>query len=399
MQPSTDCDALILGAGPAGATAALLLARAGWRVAIVEKSAFPRRKVCGEFISAATLPLFAKLGIDEPFLASAGPDVRRVGLFVGETILEARMPRGKGENVWGRALGRENLDAMLLAAATAAGAQAFQPWKALSLTKSNEVWTCNIEGGGETRELSAPMVIAATGSWERSPSWDPTLIPHREDDLLGFKAHFTKSGLADDLMPLLVFPGGYGGMVHSDGGRVSLSCCIRRDVLRRCREEWPGKAGDAVVEHIRVNAKGVRQALMNARLEGAVMSAGPIRPGLREPYADGVFAIGNRAGEAHPVVAEGISMAIQAAWLLCRRLIATRNVRTDAAARDAVGAAYRGEWRRQFAPRIHAAALFANLAMRPATHVVLRPVLKSLPGLLTVAASISGKVNRLPTAP
>ena len=49
--------------------------------------------------------------------------------------------------------------------------------------------------------------------------------------------------------------------------------------------------------------------------------------------------------------------------------------------------------------RIHAAALFANLAMRPATHVVLRPVLKRLPRLLTVAASISGKVNRLPTAP
>ncbi len=47
-------DALVIGGGPAGAVSALLLARAGWNVAVVEKERFPRGKVCGEFISAAT---------------------------------------------------------------------------------------------------------------------------------------------------------------------------------------------------------------------------------------------------------------------------------------------------------------------------------------------------------
>ncbi|MEO8411175.1 MAG: FAD-dependent oxidoreductase, partial [Propionivibrio sp.] len=41
-------DVAIIGAGPAGAAAAILLARAGWTVALIEKRAFPRRKVCGE---------------------------------------------------------------------------------------------------------------------------------------------------------------------------------------------------------------------------------------------------------------------------------------------------------------------------------------------------------------
>ncbi|WP_136622814.1 FAD-dependent oxidoreductase, partial [Mesorhizobium sp. 10.2.3] len=47
MRRLSTYDAVIIGAGPAGSSAALTLARRGWAVAIVEKSAFPRRKVCG----------------------------------------------------------------------------------------------------------------------------------------------------------------------------------------------------------------------------------------------------------------------------------------------------------------------------------------------------------------
>ena len=58
-------DALVIGGGPGGATAALLLARAGWSVALVERKTFPRRKVCGEYLSATTLPLLEHLGVAE----------------------------------------------------------------------------------------------------------------------------------------------------------------------------------------------------------------------------------------------------------------------------------------------------------------------------------------------
>ena len=60
-------DAIVIGGGPAGSTAALLLARAGWSVALVERMAFPRRKVCGEFLSATNLPLLAELGVAAAF--------------------------------------------------------------------------------------------------------------------------------------------------------------------------------------------------------------------------------------------------------------------------------------------------------------------------------------------
>ncbi len=49
-----DADVLVIGAGPAGASTAILLQRAGWRVILVEKSSYPRQKVCGECLSAVS---------------------------------------------------------------------------------------------------------------------------------------------------------------------------------------------------------------------------------------------------------------------------------------------------------------------------------------------------------
>jgi len=235
-------------------------------------------------------------------------------------------------------------------------------------------------------------VIAATGSWERSPFWDPAAPAHRDSDLLAFKAHFSNCRLASDLMPLLVFPGGYGGMVHSDMGRVSLSCCIRRDALRKCRHGRSERAGEIVLEHIRESCRAVRTILADARVEGPVLSAGPIRPGPRAFYRDGIFFVGNCAGEAHPIIAEGISMAMQSAWLLCRQLIGN----TSPGRLDDVGRAYAFEWRRHFAFRTCAAALFAGAALTPASHAILRPLLKWQPGLLALGARLSGKAHRLP---
>ena len=70
---SMQVDAIVIGAGPAGSAAARLLAQAGWSVALVEKAEFPRRKVCGEFISAPTMPVLKACGIAAPFIAAAGP--------------------------------------------------------------------------------------------------------------------------------------------------------------------------------------------------------------------------------------------------------------------------------------------------------------------------------------
>jgi flavin-dependent dehydrogenase len=386
-----DYDAVIIGGGPAGASTATFLARAGWNVAVVERSEYPRRKVCGEFVSATTLPLLESLGVREAWDAAAGPPVMRVGLFVGAATVTAPMPRGEGRECWGRALGRETLDTLLLDAARRAGAQIWQPWRAVSVRPDGQRHVCAIQAKEQGGELRAPVIIAAHGSWEAGALASQLRRTRSPSDLLAFKAHFLGSDLDRNLMPLLAFPGGYGGMVRSDGDRVGLSCCIQRDLTQTLRERFGGAPASAcVLQHIWESTRGVSESLARAQLSGAWLAAGPIRPGVRARHAGGIFRVGNIAGEAHPIVAEGISMAMQSGGMLARFLGA---VQDDLKPRSLQRTAnmYAGAWRRQFSGRIAAAAAFAHVAMRPELMSPASRAIESFPGLLTLGAILGGK--------
>src|SRR5438552_7055867 len=100
-------DVLIVGAGPAGATAAAVLARAGARVRLLDRARFPRDKLCGDTLNPGTLALLRRLG--------HANDVDARGLRIDGMIVtghdgarvEGRYPAG----IWGRAIVRREIDA------------------------------------------------------------------------------------------------------------------------------------------------------------------------------------------------------------------------------------------------------------------------------------------------
>jgi flavin-dependent dehydrogenase len=239
------------------------------------------------------------------------------------------------------------------------------------------------------------VIVAAHGSWERAPTGGQcTHDAHSDADLLGFKAHFHAAHLARGLMPLVLFPGGYGGLVHSDAGRVSFSCCIRRDALRRCRAARPELgAGEAVIAHARASCRGLDETLAGARQEAPWLSAGPIRPGIRALAAARVFTVGNAAGEAHPLVAEGISMAIQSGWLAGESIAAAGALSDDALRLAALR--YAGRWHADFAPRVRASAVFAALTTRGLPAAASIALMRRVPSILTWGAQFAGKDQAL----
>jgi len=404
----TAFDAAIVGAGPAGASLASLLARAGWSVALIERQTFPRRKVCGECVAASNLVLLDSLGIGHTFASRAGAELRRVALMRGRDTIVARLPPGKGVHRWGRALGREHLDTVLADAAEAAGATRLQPWSLQAIAGAAGRFSLRVRpesaGAGGDVELHAGLVVAAHGSWEPLPSERAERRETRAiSDLFAFKANFRGAVLEADLLPVLSFDGGYGGMVVADSGILTLAGCIRADRLQALRAARPGaRAGDAFETMLREECAGVGAALAAATRDGAWLGSGPLRPGVRVGSGDGVFRVGNAAGEAHPIVGEGISMALQSAFVLAaligRERAALIGPASAPAAQLSAHRIYAALWRRRFARRIAVAAGFANIAMRPTLAAAASPLLRCWPQILTAGARLSDKTRCAPEA-
>jgi 2-polyprenyl-6-methoxyphenol hydroxylase-like FAD-dependent oxidoreductase len=417
-------DALIVGAGVAGSACAILLARCGWNVALVERQVFPRAKVCGECLGASSFALLDTLGVGAAVRAAAGPELQQVQLLRGAHSVSAALPparRGGGDggtgdgagagagsgaqDAWSRAVGREVLDTLLLEQAVACGVTLWQPWAVQGIAGEVGNWRCSLRAPSTQEQvtLRAEVLIDAHGSWEplaalqaQRPQRTVRAPPPAASQLFAFKAHFQHSRLEAGTLAVLLLQGGYGGLVQGADGQATLACCIRRDRLNALRSHYPAtSAGASVQAMLQQQCLGVQQALHEAERVGPWLAAGPLVTGMHLRPQDTVLRLGNAAGEAHPLIGEGMSMALQSAWLLSHTLQAQRSrARTGVRAwHSLVATEYAAQWSRLLQPRLRTAAVFAHLAMHRAAAPALLALLQAQPGLLTRAARWAGKAD------
>ena len=200
---------VIVGGGPAGCAAAIVLARAGARPLLLERDAVATEKVCGEFLAEDAGQLLARLGLD---LAGLGAvPIRRALLGAGRHATELALPFA----AWG--LPRATLDAALLHAASAAGAELRLGVAVAGAERTAEGWKLRLASG---ESLSAPRLVLATGKHELRG-----LKRQARGGALGVKLPLLGAG-PEAVIALLACPGGYAGLQPRPGGGANLCAAL-----------------------------------------------------------------------------------------------------------------------------------------------------------------------------
>ncbi len=403
-------DFLIVGGGPAGATAGGLLAQAGYRVVICEHKKFPRNKVCGEFMSAQARPVLHRLGLLERFDAIAGPEIRRFAAYPAEgPALSSSMPASSG--TYPRSMSRDVLDKMLLEQAATLGARVLQPCHVTGVHgNAAEGFIVSTSTGGP---IKARSVVLAHGLAQRGAMDGRDGVTQR-GGYMCFKCHMEGCAIDGETIAIGGARGLYAGLVRtSDGGewhdtfvarpfqavndpsggspvarvetrpRYTLAFVVNSRQIAQL-----GGGAEAHLQHLIKGNRGLRMALMNARRIGPWYASGPMAPGVRRIYHDGRFFVGNAAGEVHALVGEGMTLAMRGAMRLAESVIA---IDPSLNKLDAIGRAYEKVWNREFRGRYRAANIFAHLMVRPGLASVAAGLLDAFPALLDYCVVRSGK--------
>lgn len=217
---------IVLGGGPAGATAALALARAGFPCHLLERSAAPDDKVCGEFLSPEAVAFLD--GLDFPWDRAEAVPIRNLRLHQGRRTLSFALP------FEGRTVGRRTLDAWLQRAASRAGATVERDVHVRSIARVQERFL--LDADSSLRE--AKILVLATGK-HGVGTFHPRQT-RRDRSLIGWKMNFHRIGrsLSQDLastLALFFFRGGYGGVVRTGQDVLTISLLIRSTAFKQHR--------------------------------------------------------------------------------------------------------------------------------------------------------------------
>jgi flavin-dependent dehydrogenase len=374
-------DVLVAGAGPAGAIAALLLARAGARVVMVDRDQFPRDKLCGDTLNPGAVALLASLGLTGGPLARAFP---LSGMLVTgpHAAIEGRYPEGSR----GLALTRSVFDAWLVEHATRAGARLETGLvvRAPLLEGSGPhpvvrgLQLAGKDAGASTIRMPATVTIAADG--RRSVvarALGLTRHPERPRRW-AYGTYATNVSGTSDVGEMHIRRGFYFGIAPLGDGRSNVC------VVTAAR---PSASSPLDVIRRAIAADGMLSGrLRDATFESRVRVLGPLAVDAVAPGADGLLLAGDAAGFVDPMTGDGLHLAMRGAVLAAEEALRVLSDGRFAVAPERL----RRAREEMFGRKLRFNRLLRTLVSSPAAIRVAAGGARVAPGLIKRAVAYAG---------
>ncbi len=378
-------DVAVVGAGPGGSAAAITLARAGLRVALIDRQPFPRTKPCGDLIGCGGVALARTLGVEAHTLAPYRPLAGAVIVAPGTRPLVLRARRGSRDDA--RVIPRHVFDTALVRAAERAGA-AFVHLHIRDLLRDGGR-IVGVRGGDATTAttIRARAVIGADGYGSRIARAVRGEETTRAGQVgVALRAYATGFNLPPAWEGCLVFAydattaPGYGWLMPLPDGSANvgigtlaaatdaLDARHLRDLFARFIGDTPWLAGATVTQELPPRSWPLALA----------PRGGPL-------VADGVLLVGEAAALVGPMTGAGIHPALQSGIWAGETLIAA--LRAGDTARAAL-LPYERRVRRRFGPQHRAEAWAQRLLTDPARLRHLANALRPLPFTAPLGASL-----------
>jgi len=307
-------DVIVVGAGPAGASAAYFLAGAGIDVLLVDRGVFPRQKVCGDGLASRALVMLERMGLGDWLRGFPEPEVMLFSSPNGEAVrIRPEHPEGFS---YGRVVPRLRLDEVVVERSVVAGARFLDGTQVTSLEqqkgglylRGERNGSTSSPQGGQIVRLEARLAIAADGG-QASFARRLGLI-RRPPDLVAVRAYF-EGDVGPETRPEIhverVIMPGYSWIFPTGDGRANvgtgtLVSTVKKGSLSLAR----------VMQQFVANNPYARERLRLAEMVSPVQGH-PLRTDLRgtQPYGQRVLVTGEAAGLVNPLSGEGIAYALE----------------------------------------------------------------------------------------
>lgn len=354
-------DIIIIGGGLAGLCCAIHLGKNGIHTTVIEKSVYPRHKVCGEYLSAEILPYLTFLGVN--FTDDALP-IRRFR-FTGITgnHKEAELPLG------GYGISRYRLDHMLYETALAYGCRfIFETVKQVDF--KNEKFTIKTD----TETYTADFVLGAYGKRSGIDQYLSRTFIRKKSPWLAVKAHY-KGDFPSDMVGLYHFPGGYCGVSNIENNTINI--CYLADYSTFKQYKNIKEYQEYVLGKNPLLGKVLKESDM---IFNAPLTISQISFEAKKPVVNHILMIGDTAGLIHPLCGNGMAMAIHSAKIAAELI--TDYINEDLT-RTTMEKKYAKQWKSHFGKRIKTGRFLALSLQNKYITRFLFSLINVFPGLLS----------------